>query len=107
MALEIRALDLTNGGKLYFEQDTDHLPGSYKAGLGDAMGQVDFAAALETTKRAAKDLVEAIVSVVSPPASCELTFGLKLSTEAGFIVAKAHSEANFKVKVVWPAGERG
>jgi hypothetical protein len=41
------------------------------------------------------------------PDEVELTFGLKLTAESGWLVAKAGGEANFEVTLKWGASKSG
>lgn len=112
MTTNTQMLGLNDGKHLYFEQDAPMFSGQYPVrsqagqypiGIENVAGGVDFDAALAVVKTAANDLIEALKSIPSQPKSCELTFGLKLSTQLGFIVAKANGEANFQVKLTWEA----
>lgn len=51
--------------------------------------------------------LEAIVTgmrgLASSPDKVKVEFGIKLTAEAGVVVAKASTEANFKVSVEWDA----
>ena len=40
------------------------------------------------------------------PNECSVTLGVKLTTEAGVIVAKAAGEANFTITLKWVGGDR-
>ncbi|AQA09581.1 hypothetical protein GTZ78_09280 [Streptomyces sp. SID8361] len=54
--------------------------------------------ALEAVARSVRDMAQ-------QPDTVSVEFGIKLSAEAGVVVAKAASEANFSVRLEW--GTRG
>ncbi|MFG2555902.1 CU044_2847 family protein [Streptomyces sp. NPDC048581] len=63
-------------------------------------GQVDEAArpAVEAAQRILAQIAEL------RPAEVEVSFGIKVSGTANWLIAKAASEANFGVKLVWRPG---
>jgi len=99
--VELSVMELPNGELLHFEQDNAAPGGVYPAGIVTATGVIDFRAALDSVRVAVGELFNTLSSLAQPPKTCELTFGLKLSAGAGFIVAKAQGEANFGVKMTW------
>jgi hypothetical protein len=66
----------------------------------DKAGQT-FEAAMEKIKPAASAIIEQLRHLSDPPSEAEVEFGLKLSTEAGALIASASTEANFKVTLTW------
>lgn len=60
---------------------------------------------LEEALRRVEPAVAAVVSQVrklaSPPDKVQLEFGVKLTAEAGVVIAKAATEANFKLSLEW------
>jgi Trypsin-co-occurring domain 1 len=58
-------------------------------------------AAFARVKPAAAALVEGLRSVADGPDQIEVTFGIRLSGEAGAMVAKTAAEANFSVALRW------
>ena len=68
-----------------------------------ASGVVDLERALGSVKRAASQVLDTMRSIAVPPDSCEISFGVKLSGTMGAIIAKASSEANFTITMVWKA----
>lgn len=57
--------------------------------------------ALRRTKPALQAVVTQMRGLDEPPDRVSLTFGIKLSTVAGVVIAQGGSEANFEVKVEW------
>lgn len=47
------------------------------------------------------------INVADRPTKVELEFGLKFDAEAGALVAKASTEAAFKVVLTWEQGKKG
>jgi hypothetical protein len=65
---------------------------------------------LEEALRRVKPVIAAVVSQVhdlaSPPDKVGLEFGVKLTAEAGVVIAKASTEANFKLSLEWMVDSR-
>jgi hypothetical protein len=81
--------------------ETDEPVGQAQAGLLDL--EASLTEAKEITLRLASgfgDMLQAIADQARPD-ELEITFGLKVSGEAGWIVAKAGTEANFEIKLKW------
>lgn len=108
MAVKLAVAELPGGRQFVFEQDSP-ATGEYAAALGFAgaahkSGEpVEFAKALDTIRDAAGLLLETLVGLPQAPAECELSFGVKLSSEAGVLLAKAGAEANFTITLTWKA----
>jgi hypothetical protein len=100
MATTLTTVKLPDGKEFIAEVDEPPVVGVTPVGLG-ADGKVEFGAALDQVKSAADQLQAALTSLVVPPESCEITFGIKLSASAGVILAKAGTEANFGIKMSW------
>ncbi len=95
----IRSIQIQDGRHLVFEED---VPPDFAAGdAGVGMGGIDFAKSLAAIKSTVADVATELLNLPSAPETIELTFGVKLSTEAGAILAKAGGEANFEVKLGW------
>jgi hypothetical protein len=67
-----------------------------------------FNNALETIVSVAKRTASAINSIdmMDPPDSVEMTFGLKLTSEANALIVNAGVEAQIEVKLVWEKKEK-
>jgi hypothetical protein len=63
-----------------------------------------FEAAIERLKPAAGAIIAKVRSLNDPPNEIEVEFGLKLSAEAGAVLAVASTEANYKVTLKWKQG---
>ena len=50
---------------------------------------------------AAEGLLDRLTSLASPPDEVEVEFGVKLNAETGAVIAKAATEANFKINLKW------
>lgn len=65
----------------------------------------ETAETLEEALRRVKPAIAAVVGEVrelaSPPDKVRLEFGVKLTAEAGVVIAKAATEANFKLSLEW------
>jgi hypothetical protein len=46
-------------------------------------------------------VINQVRSLASPPEKINLEFGVKLTAEAGVVIAKAAAEANFKLSLEW------
>ena len=98
------AAKLRSGEALLFEVDEPMAIGGVTAvGIGAVArdGFIDLDGALGGVKQAASQVLDAVRSIAVPPDSCEISFGVKLSGTLGAIIAKASTEANFTIKMVW------
>ena len=107
MSVLIR-VPLDRGGSIIVEADEEVQPSeTLPAGrVGDAVAdaQRTFEAALESVV----DLAETMLGKsreASGPDEINVEFGLKVSAEAGAIIAKAGGEANFKLTLGWKSAE--
>ncbi|QXE33251.1 hypothetical protein KQY30_02025 [Streptomyces sp. GMY02] len=62
--------------------------------------------ALAHIRPAVEAVADSIQGLASRPDTVSLEFGIKLSAEAGVVVAKAASEANFVVRLEWDARDQ-
>lgn len=62
---------------------------------------ISYQEAIDRVKPAAEYLLQTIGNLEAAPKSVEVSFGIKLSTKAGAIIASASAEGNFSVKLVW------
>ncbi|MGW3938142.1 CU044_2847 family protein [Streptomyces phaeochromogenes] len=67
------------------------------AGASDTLQQ-----ALSRVRPALDAVVTSTRSLAEPPESVTVEFGVKLTAEAGVVVARGTTEANFTVTVCWP-----
>lgn len=84
-------------------------PGVVKAGIGDKLKET-IATARDSLDQAmrravscnAQAIIEAVQSLPRPPTEIEITFGLKVTGEAGNIaVGKVGSDINYQVRLAW------
>ncbi|HEY2058657.1 CU044_2847 family protein [Amycolatopsis sp. NBC_01480] len=62
--------------------------------------------ALRRVKPAVATVLHQIRDLATPPDTVKIEFGVKLTAEAGVVIAKAATEANFKLSLEWSAGKR-
>ena len=60
-----------------------------------------FEAALERIKPAAGTIIAKLRGLHDPPDEVEVEFGLRMSADAGAVIASAGAEANYKVTLKW------
>lgn len=105
MTDSVVAAKLRSGEALLFEVDEPIAVGGgvLAVGIGAVArdGFIDLDGALGGVKQAASQVLDAVRSIAVPPDSCEISFGVKLSGTLGAIIAKASTEANFTIKMVW------
>ena len=66
-----------------------------------------FETALDRVRWAAEGLLDRLTSLASPPDEVEVEFGVKLNAETGAVIAKAATEANFKINLKWTRASSG
>lgn len=69
-----------------------------------ARSSVDFAQAMQTLKAYAGTVEDLIKSLDLVPSEVSVQVGLKLTGQAGFIIAKAGTEAEMQVALKWQPG---
>ncbi len=97
---------LAAGGTIRMEVD-EPAPSAATRRAGAAEAVAAAQQTLEAALQKLKPTAQAIVGVLSQigPQEIEVEFGFKASTDAGVIIAKAGTEANFKVCLKWKSGE--
>jgi Trypsin-co-occurring domain 1 len=111
---ELVEFPLESGGTVLVDVAPDSARSPVRRGLSTeglvTRADQTLEAALTRVKPAAAALVEGLRSVADPPDQIEVTFGIRLSGEAGAVVAKTAAEANFSVALRWsrpPTTDRG
>ena len=101
--------ELEEGGTIFVEVDMPEEPGMVPAARGEVVqrAQQTFEAALEKIRPAAQAIIRKLRGLHDPPDEIEVEFGLKMSAEAGAMVAAAGVEANYKVTLTWRREEPG
>lgn len=97
------AFPLEEGGSIVVEIDEPETGGAVRAGLGDTIEKAKetLEDALSRVLPATKSVVEKLRHLGNRPDEIEVTFGVKLSTVAGAIIASTSAEANFGVTMHW------
>ncbi|WP_348267831.1 CU044_2847 family protein [Edaphobacter paludis] len=101
---------LSDGGFVLAEVD-DSSP-STKTMRGGPAGTGLFVESTETfqtaigqVKNAAEAMVDGLRSLVKPADELTLEFGVKLTAEAGAVIAKASTDAHFTVTLKWKSDD--
>ena len=94
---------LEEGGSIVVEVDEPESEGTIRAARGDTIvrAKETLEEALNNVLPVTKSLVEKLRSTGNKPDQIEVSFGVKLSTIAGAVIASASAEANFGVTVRW------
>lgn len=62
--------------------------------------------AMDTIHHMARRVVAMIDQISDPPSQVEVNFGIKFSSEAGAVIAKAGMECGINVKLIWERGQK-
>ena len=96
---------LEEGGVIVVEVDEPEPEGGLvkaaRPGEVVAKAKETFEQALEKIRPAAQVIVKKLRSLADAPDTIEVEFGLKLSAEAGAVVASTAFEANYTVTLTW------
>jgi hypothetical protein len=97
---------LSDGGEVAVEIDDDEtgVGRAGRAGTAVERAAVTYDEAMAAVRRAAEATVRQFRELPSRPDTVELLFGIKLTAEAGAVVARTEAEANLTVRLTW-AGE--
>ncbi|MGW2559297.1 CU044_2847 family protein [Streptomyces sp. NPDC001514] len=104
----IGEMRLSDGTAVRVEVEGQQETGIDRVGRGSASEVVRGSAqtlqeALAHIRPAVDAVADSVRGLASRPDSVSVEFGIKLSAEAGVVVAKAASEANFAVRLEWDA----
>ncbi|WP_405643887.1 CU044_2847 family protein [Streptomyces sp. NBC_00019] len=93
----------TEGGALVVVESVDGRPGArnISRGGGPVQAAHTFEAALDGVRAAAESALRVFRDGSLRPDSVELEFGVKLSAEAGAVIAKGSAEGHLVVKLSW------
>ncbi|MFF3753095.1 CU044_2847 family protein [Streptomyces sp. NPDC002018] len=100
-------LRLSDGTSVPLEIDEGEDGGISRAARGGAEVQTvaeTLQEALDRVRPALNVMVEKVRELAHPPDTVAVDFGVKLTAEAGVVVAKAATEANFTVHLEWHSG---
>ena len=95
---------LEEGGFLLVEVDVPEEWGMIPAAISEGLpqkAQQTFEVALDKIRPAATTIIKNLRALHDPPDEIEVEFGLKMSADAGAIIAAAGIEANYKVTLTW------
>ncbi|MCX4529865.1 CU044_2847 family protein [Streptomyces sp. NBC_01551] len=100
---ELIEMHLDEGGSVWVEV-SDGLPVIDRVGRGeDALRSTarTLQDALSRVRPAVDAVVDQLRSAALPPDEVNVQFGIKITAEAGAVIAKAATEANFTVSATW------
>ena len=96
---------LEDGGSIVIEVDEPETEGGVvrAARPGEIVAKAGqtFEEALERVKPAAGAIIKKLKELSDAPDEVEVEFGLKMSAQAGAVIAVASVEANYRVKLRW------
>ena len=94
---------LEDGSSIWVEVRDTETGGLVPAARGDltARAAQTFESALERVRPAAQAIIQKLRDLPDTPDEVEVEFGLKLSAEAGAIIAAGGVEANYRVTLKW------
>lgn len=98
------AVPLESGEPLVIETDDSEEGGVVRAarpGESFATATQSFETALERFRPMAEVVVSKLSGLAQPPSGLVVEFGIKLSAQAGLVVAQTSGESNFKVTLEW------
>jgi len=106
--IELIEFPLEDGSSLWVEVSEATPRGLTPAARGDlpVRATQTFEAALEKVRPAAQAIIQKLRSLHDAPDEIEVEFGLKLSAEAGAVIAAGGVEANYKVTLKWKREEK-
>jgi Trypsin-co-occurring domain 1 len=94
---------LEDGGSIIIEVDEPESEGTIRAARGDTIvkAKETLEDALDKVLPVTRSVVEKLRSIGNRPDEIEISFGVKLSTTAGAVIACATAEANFDITMRW------
>jgi len=103
---ELAQFPLNGGGVLVVEVEPSDSPikrvmRGGTAEVAIATANATFESALQTVRCAAEGILHQLRSLAEPPDEVAVEFGVKMNAETGAIIAKASTEANFKINLTW------
>ncbi|GAA2513339.1 CU044_2847 family protein [Winogradskya humida] len=100
---ELTRFELQDGAFVYAEDGADGPVISTVSRTGDVLhsATASFGAALRQVRTAAEEALTTLRDMDTRPDRVELEFGVKLSAEAGAVIARTGADGHFKVKLTW------
>lgn len=96
---------LDNGEEIWIETEAVNFPGTWdeEVPVSREESQVvqRFETAMAKVRPAASAVIDSLRNMVHSPDEVQVEFGIKMSAEAGAIIASSGLEANFKVALKW------
>lgn len=99
---------LDDGDVLLVEVDVEESPDGLEQVARNQHGEglpekaaMTFHRAMDKVKPAAEAIIQRLRGLSEPPDEMEVEFGLKLSADAGAVVASTGMSANYTVKLKW------
>ncbi len=98
---DLARFPLEGGGSVVVE--VDHVPGTAPVSRGSLIDDAksSFEAALVNVREAAVSALGTFQSMSRKPDEVEIKFGVKLTAQAGAVIAKTGLDGNFEVKLKW------
>lgn len=101
---------LEDGGMILVEVDEPESAGKRaRVARGDKTverANQNFETAMDKVKPTANAVISKLRGLYDPPQEISVEFGLKLSAEAGVVLAAAGIEANYRVTLKWQKSEK-
>jgi hypothetical protein len=99
---------LEDGGTMLVEIDETESGSLVRASLSEKIvkAQQTLEKSLENVKPAARYIIQQVRQIPDAPDEVQITFGLKLSADAGAVLASAGAEANYTVTLKWTRKEQ-
>lgn len=97
---------LPDGDEVTVEVDDHDGAGVGRAGRGGTAVEratVTYGEAMAAVRRAADATLRQFRELASQPDTVELCFGVKLTAEAGAVIARTEAEAHLTVRLTWAA----
>jgi hypothetical protein len=104
---ELARFTVRERGSVVFEID-DNSDGIKQAGLGRKGKVLDVQEAFENKLSGIRDAASAVLSILKEdlsPDAVTLRFGIKMTVEAGAVVARTAVEGNMEVELSWHRNE--
>ncbi|MFH0518964.1 CU044_2847 family protein [Streptomyces sp. M41] len=97
----------TEDGALVVVEGVEETPGARMVSRGDGPDRATrtFEGALDGVRAAAESALRVFRDGTLRPDAVELEFGVKLSAEAGAVIAKGAAESHLVVKLSWSPGQ--
>lgn len=95
---------LEDGTTMLVEIEESEKGGLVKASRADDVivkAQITLEKSLEKVKPAAQFIIQQLKNLHDSPDEIEVAFGLKLSADAGAVLASAGAEANYTITLKW------